>query len=126
MNVLFLHPSAFTPMVNLNAGTGVLELTGRSTSENALDFYHPILAWIKEYTKNPMPVTTLNLQLDYFNSSSSKCLLDILKNISRVQSKDNQVMVNWHYQSEDVDMRETGEDLESLVKVNFNLIEIKN
>jgi hypothetical protein len=124
MNTLYLQATAFTPRVQLNATTGMLEFKGRSTSENALEFYRPILNWIKEYAKNPQPTTTLSLQLDYFNSSSSKCLLDIIRNVSRVQTANHTVVINWLYQADDVDMKETGEDLESLAKVPFKIIEV--
>jgi hypothetical protein len=123
MNNIFLASTHFTPEVNCNATTGILDFKGRSTAENAFEFYKPIIHWLREYCKTPHAKTTVNLQLEYFNSSSSKCLIDILHQLSKIKES-NSIVINWLYEKEDIDMKETGEDMESLTRMPFVLIEV--
>lgn len=122
MENLYIKATSFTPAIGLDK-SGELQIIGRSTSENALDFYRPALQWLREYIKSPSTTTTVTLKLDYFNSSSSKCLLDIIKTLAKIESETNMLVINWVYQRYDLDMRETGEDFASLSRVPFNFIE---
>jgi hypothetical protein len=54
-------------------------MEGRSIPENVIDFYQPILRWIDEYAQNPLPETLVHMKFEYFNTSSSKRIFDIMK-----------------------------------------------
>ncbi len=114
------------PTVNLNAAEGTIELIGRSIPENAVDFYKPIYAWLDAYLKAPSPNTKVDIRLEYFNTSSSKCLLDVFKKIEKLEKeKTSSVTVNWYYEVDDEDMLEAGEDYDIIIAVPFNMVEVE-
>ena len=78
MESLKIEGSPKTPTVNFDPN-GVVELKGRSIPENSIEFYKPIIAWLDEYNSNAQSETAVNIQLEYFNTSSSKCILDVFK-----------------------------------------------
>ena len=75
--------SAKTPVVEFNT-SGELLLKGRSIPENSIEFYKPLIEWIESYSESPNSSTVLNVQLEYFNTSSSKCILDVFKKLETV------------------------------------------
>jgi hypothetical protein len=110
-----------TPFVSLDP-RGTIELRGKSIPENATEFYKPIWEWIDAYAKNPGADTNVILQLEYFNTSSSKCILDVLRRVENIhQSQKSVVTVHWLFEEDDEDMQETGEDYSSIVKVPFKI-----
>ncbi|MBL7943575.1 MAG: DUF1987 domain-containing protein [Flavobacteriales bacterium] len=111
-----------TPSVRFIAARGLLELKGRSIPENSIDFYKSLLNWTEEYAANPQPETVVHVQLEYFNTSSSKCLLDLFK---RLEGVNGRVEVHWYYEQDDEDMLEAGEDYEAIIGIPFRMIEIE-
>ncbi len=114
-----------TPTVNFDSAKGVLEIKGRSIPENSIEFYKPLVDWLDEYAKNPNENTIVNIQLEYFNTSSSKCILDVFKKLEAVHKGEHTVKVNWHYEEDDEDMLEAGEDYQSILKIDFEMIELE-
>jgi hypothetical protein len=114
--------SAKTPEVEFNA-SGELLLKGRSIPENSIEFYKPLIEWIESYSESPNSSTVLNVQLEYFNTSSSKCILDVFKKLESVTG--SEVSVKWYYEEDDEDMLEAGEDYQAIIKVPFTMIEVE-
>ena len=81
MEDLILSGTEKTPTVNFNYNEGNLELRGRSIPENSIEFYKPLVDALDAYSKNPKSLTRVNIHLEYFNTSSSKCILDIFKKL---------------------------------------------
>ena len=114
--------SAKTPLVEFNSN-GELLLKGRSIPENSIEFYKPLLEWIESYSESPNSSTVLNVQLEYFNTSSSKCILDVFKKLESVSG--SEVSVKWYYEEDDEDMLEAGEDYEAIIDLPFEMIEVE-
>lgn len=126
MSNLVLEGSPKTPTVNLNAEAGVLELKGRSIPENSIEFYKPIFEWVESYGSNPKPQTQVNVVLEYFNTSSSKCILDFFKKLENLNGGGKTtVVINWHYEEDDEDMLEAGEDYQAIISVPFKMVAIE-
>ena len=118
-----LEQTAKTPFINFDTATGNFELKGKSIPENSATFYRPIYDWLDEYVENPAPSTTLNIQLDYFNTSSSKCIVDLFKKLELiVKNGKGAAIINWMHNENDDDMLEAGEDYKSLIKIPFNIV----
>jgi len=77
MRSLIIEPTNKTPKVILNADINVFEISGRSIPEDSVGFYRKIIDWVDEYSQNPNTRTNFKFQLEYFNTSTSKCLLDL-------------------------------------------------
>lgn len=126
MNNLEITGSPKTPTISFISETGILEIKGRSIPENAIDFFKPLVDWLEEYSKQAQKITQTNIQLEYFNTSSSKCILDIFKKLEAINKQDNsEVLINWYYEEDDEDMLEAGEDYQSILKIPFEMIEIE-
>jgi hypothetical protein len=124
---LELKETATTPYVNFDPTTGILKIDGRSIPENVIDFYHPILRWIDEYAKEPCEQTEIHLKFEYFNTSSSKRIFDVMKKLEKMAiDTDKKVIINWYYEEDDEDIYFAGNDYKALIsKVEFNLIELQ-
>lgn len=125
MQNLSLEGTSKTPTVNFDSEKGLIELEGRSIPENSHQYYDPLLSWLDEYSANPVSPTTVNLKLEYFNTSSSKCILDIFKKLQELKAKGIELQINWYYETDDDDMKETGEDYQEITELTFNMIEEK-
>ena len=125
MEKLIIEGSSKTPTVNFDADSGKIELKGRSIPENSIEFYKPLVDWLEEYMDNAADLTEVNIELEYFNTSSSKCLLDVFKKLEAVYKAGNEVKINWYYEEDDEDMLEAGEDYHSIIKIPFNMIEME-
>ena len=95
--------SSKTPEVDFNS-SGELLLKGRSIPENSIEFYKPLIEWLEAYAESPSSKTVLSVQLEYFNTSSSKCILDVFKKLEAVSG--SEISIKWHYEEDDEDMLE--------------------
>lgn len=125
MENILREGSAKTPSVSFDYSSGVLELKGRSIPENSVEFYKPLNEWIENYGTNPKEKTIVDIKLEYFNTSSSKCILDLFKKLESLKTKGAEVLVNWYYEEDDEDMEEAGEDYQAIIKLPFNMIEVE-
>ena len=112
-----------TPTIHFNKDSGVLEIKGRSIPENSIEFYKPMLDWIEAYAKAPKGDTQVNIKLEYFNTSSSKCILDVFKKLETVTG--TKMVINWFYEQDDEDMLEAGEDYQAIINIPFKMIEVE-
>jgi hypothetical protein len=121
MSELTITPTPKTPAITFNPASGTLEIKGRSIPENSVEFYKPVMDKLEEYSGAPKNSTTVNIQLEYFNTSSSKCLLDIFKRLEQIHRKGSPVQVNWWYEEDDEDMQEAGEDYQAIIQIPFRI-----
>jgi len=125
MQTLRITESFKTPYVNIDPNIGVLEIYGNSIPLNSLDFYSEIFSLIQKYKGKPQKNTLVNIYLNTVNSSSIKCLLQIMKKLENIQiEKKAEIKVNWIYDCEDEDMKELGEYLESNISIKFKYIDV--
>ena len=118
MRSLSIAATTKTPQIEYDAQQNQLTLSGRSIPENAVDFYRPVLDWT-HCLEAETPLTVV-VQLEYFNTSSSKCLLDLFKRLET----SSEVSIKWHFDADDEDMLEAGEDYDHIVSVPFTFIEV--
>jgi len=126
MDSIFIEGTPKTPNVSFDGEKGNLLLKGRSIPENSIEFYRPLVSWLDEYSRSPQPKTVCEVQLEYFNTSSSKCLLDLFKQLEKMSKNGNDIEVKWYYEEDDEDMLEAGEDYQSIINVPFKMIELQD
>lgn len=122
MDVIKIPAGDDTPKVILDANEGVFEISGKSFSEDVGGFFEPILNWLDGYARTPNKETVFNLKLVYFNSASSKLLLDILLKLEDIVDDGSKVLIKWYYADDDEDMEEAGEEYEDIVNIPFEHI----
>jgi len=125
MDNLYIEQTKSSPEIDFNAKTNVLKIQGESYPENTIRFYVPIINWLEQYSQNIKNQSfEVNIELIYFNSSSSQILLNIFDLLEKCQQNENQVTVNWIYDEENDSALESGEDFqEELSYITFNLVE---
>jgi hypothetical protein len=124
MEELRISPTKNTPEIILNP-EGIIRIKGRSIHENVTDFFEPVEDWITEYIKVPAEITSVDLNLEYFNSASAKVFIHILQKITYVALKHKKFIFNWYYEDGDDDILERGEYFSSILDVKFNFIKLK-
>ncbi|MBR4677621.1 MAG: DUF1987 domain-containing protein [Bacteroidales bacterium] len=123
MEPFIKEPTIDTPRVVLDAESGVFEISQMSLPEDAVDFYAPIINWLMEYSENPQKETVFNMKLEYFNTASSKQLIQILLLLGNLKGKTD-IKVNWYYKEIDEDMQALGEEYSQIINLPFNLISV--
>jgi hypothetical protein len=122
MEPIHIQETEDTPKITLDPDNNIFELSGRSLPEDVASFYDPILNWLDEYSEGPNDKTTVNFKLDYFNTASSKALLDILMKLEEIHENGNEVVIKWYYPEDDEDMQEAGEEYAEIVDLPFEQI----
>lgn len=119
MNDIQLQGTAKTPSVICTLAPFNIVLSGRSIPENSIEFYRPIMDWVDAHCTKDGARLDIKIRLEYFNTSSSKCLMDLLK---LVEKSPCAAEVHWYYEEEDEDMLEAGEDYDAIIDMPFKLI----
>lgn len=124
MENLFITATKSTPELNLDCQQHRLEIRGESYPENTAEFYTPILLWIQEcLTSVEAHPITIHMELIYFNSSSSKVLMDLFDMLDEAAKAGRQITINWVYDTRNESALESGEEFQEDVEyVTFNLL----
>ena len=122
MEVIKIVGTDDTPSVTLDAANDIFEISGRSLPEDVSAFYEPILDWLNRYSETPNPKTVFNFKLVYFNTASSKMLLDILLQLESMHETGKDVLIRWHYPEDDEDMEEAGQEYADIVEIPFEQV----
>jgi len=122
MEIVNIEATDETPKVILDTTTGQFEFSGKSLPEDVTMFYNPILDWLDTYSLEPNDKAVFVFKMDYFNTASSKLILDILMKLEEVHEENESITVEWHYREDDEDMEEAGEEYADIVEVPFKQV----
>lgn len=111
-----------TPEIVIDLTRGAIQVKGRSSPENSILLYAPLLKLLRADKINTSTIK-IDFFFEYFNTSSSKCIYDILRQLKRMEACGTAVNVTWFYDPIDDDMLETGQDYNDLLGLNFRFIE---
>lgn len=113
----------FVPNVNFSAETGVCEMDGESYLEDTFSFYQTLLDWVNNFTATKKPIT-FNIGLTYFNTASSRSILDIFVALKEYEEKGGSVTVNWSIKDWDEDMQQEVEDFSLDAGLPINILQV--
>jgi hypothetical protein len=122
MTNLNLAATKSTPSVAFDPASNTLEFSGESYPENSIAFYQTIQQQLEAYLAENHGPLTVSFKLVYFNTSSSKCLLDLLECLEKHHEQYKNIAIHWYYPEGDEDMQESGVDFSLEVKLSFELI----
>ena len=115
------------PSIEFELYSGLLRIAGNSNLENPGKFYDTVINWLESYSFKPAVKTTFKMEMDYFNSSSSKHLMKALRVLEKIQtSGKSDVLIEWHHHEHDGSMLEAGEDFASMLKIPFTYVETQD
>ncbi|HOP03395.1 MAG TPA: DUF1987 domain-containing protein [Tenuifilaceae bacterium] len=133
MDPLKIEGTNISPRVSFDNTARILELSGYSRPENVRDFYMPLLQWIEDFKdsilqnkpeNSDIEPITFKFKFIYFNSSSAKFIYDIILLLSNVQKEGIPIKIYWHFDEDDDELREAGEELSEMAHVPFFFVEI--
>ena len=119
METLRIEATDDSPQVLLDQEDKQFEISGKSLPEDVLEFYQPVLDWLQKYRKKPNARTEFNLKMIYFNTASSKLIMDILMIFEEMAEEGHDVLIRWHSMAKDEDMQEAGKEYEEMLDVPF-------
>ena len=115
----------YFPEVKFDADKGLCEISGESYMEETYKFYLPLINWLKEYTNEVKKPIEMNVKLIYLNTSSTKCVLDMLEILKDFEDAGGKVKVSWYYDKSDPDMVDEVEDFEAESGMKIELKELE-
>ncbi|MBI4645466.1 MAG: DUF1987 domain-containing protein [Bacteroidia bacterium] len=122
MKPLLIEKSDFYPKVILDKENGIFLISGQSLGENVKEFYADIINWLDEYIKAPNPMTNIVFKIEYFNTASSKRILDIFEKLEEIIYNGKSVVIDWYYFDIDNDIYNAGKEYANIVNIPFNFI----
>jgi hypothetical protein len=131
METKIINATSNSPRVVLDPENRIFEISGESRPKDIPKFYKPILQWLDEFEqsltqqKDSTTLFEFNFRFEYFNSLSAKFILDICKKLSRLRTDGSNISIKWHYEDDDDDMREVGQEMSRISKLPFEFVEIK-
>ncbi|MEO5334578.1 MAG: DUF1987 domain-containing protein [Magnetococcus sp. YQC-5] len=125
MDTMIINETKSSPKITLDAVNGFFEICGVSFPENSSKIYDPVYHWIEQYLKSSdNKKFVLEMRIDYFNSSTSKAFLDIFDLLEEAAENGWQIVINWHYHTENDMARVYGEQFKmDITKADFCLLE---
>jgi hypothetical protein len=125
MEPLFIPGTNSTPQIHFDAATGKLVVKGQSYPENAFKFYEPVLAWTNDYLHQLQTsvVVTMELELPYINTSSTKCLMMLLEKFEAAHCAGKPVKVEWICNMDNESEYECAEEFQEDLTLPFEIIE---
>ena len=128
MKELMITATKNTPEISFNPANRILTIKGEAYPENAAEFYAPFFTWLEEYLAElENRSTAVNVELVYFNSSSSRVLLDMFDKLEESAKQGHQVVVYWRYHSDNDMILEYGEEFaEEVEAIDFRLQEFSD
>ncbi|MEQ1588273.1 MAG: DUF1987 domain-containing protein [Cyclobacteriaceae bacterium] len=115
MQILDLPATELTPSFHFNKEKGIFKIGERSLTDNPAPTFKPAKEWLLEYSKSPSTSTVMTIKFEYFNTATSRELLDLFKILETIPGS----KIVWQFLEDDEDMEESGQELAELVSVPF-------
>ena len=126
MTKILLNPTKQTPEVNFNFDEADFVIKGCSRPEDVELFYGPLIMKIEEHKTvllNNSQKLKIKVHIVYFNSSSLKFLLELLRVCVLIKGP-NDVYITWISDKDDEDVLEVGHELSEALNVIFEFVEL--
>lgn len=96
-----LSSTGIMPGLDLDPDTGILKIEIDSESQCALNFFGPVLFWMRHYCTRPQPKTVFHLHSKDHDPFECIYLTRVMLLLEGLQDKGNQVELHWHYPAAD-------------------------
>lgn len=117
----FIQGTKTTPSALIN--DGYMKIAGNSTPvEENNPFFGHMSRQMDLYTQQPANKTSIDIALKHVNALSKRNIVDLLKTLEKLNHQGFQVVINWHFDSEDEDVKELGEIFDSMFDIDFNFV----
>jgi hypothetical protein len=122
--MLEIEATSSTPHIGYDEGTHTLSISGESYPENSFEFYAPVFEWLTK-TLESVPLFRLSLKVSYMNSSSTKCVLDILDLLCEASERGCDARVLWLYDAENERALDLAEEFKEDIDIPFEIVPVR-
>lgn len=122
INKVLIESTKNTPFIYFDLDENKFEIKGRSIPLNAAEFYAQLITWLEQNIKEKNRVE-MNFEMDYFNTSSFKYIIQIITILSDTNKENT---FKWFYEKDDDEMYEVGMKIQVLTDSNFEFIRLNN
>ncbi len=123
--LLKIEATAKTPKLKVNPEKGLIQLSGISIPEDPRAFFEPFQEAVDKYIVAPKEKTLVEFKLEYFNTSTTLIIRNLLRKLSEMTSKTD-LQIRWYFEEDDEDMGEVGGELKILFpEVDFEIVEVQ-
>ena len=121
MNKYYTERTRKTPEINFDSLNGEFLVHGRSFPDDAFEFYKDLFVWLDDYLRVPLSSTQIEFNCDYFNTSSYKCFVELIRKLERIEDGNHKVSIVWLYEKGDDEAMEAGEDLREVTSLEIEV-----
>ncbi len=126
METLHIHHTKTTPSIVFDETKGEFKITGRSIPADATVFYATADKWAEKFAATfDGDSMKIDIMLDHLNTGSVRSILTILTRFLRMKPRGKKIIVNWHYEQEDEDIRDKGEEMSLILEHPFEYTSYK-
>lgn len=132
MRKLIIDRTASSPKVHFDPDERIFEISGESRPHDVGGFYGEILDWFSDFSSRAGQEGTgsekvvFSFDLEYFNSSSAKYILDFCKKLAKAKADGRNIEVRWQYEKDDADMLEAGREMSRIARCSFEFVSKDN
>lgn len=112
--------TATSPAIRFDPREATLSIEGESYPENSFEFYEPVLVWLEQALKE-LGALNLAISVSYMNSSSTKCMLDLLDLLEEAHGRGVRTRVTWFYDAENPRSLDLAEEFQEEVTFDFTI-----
>jgi len=123
LEAIILEKTKNSPEIILDVENNTFKIAGRSIVEDPGEFYLPIYTWLAEYVKTPLDDTNFIIDLEYFNSSSARQIMEIIMVLEKINDTGKSVKISWMYEEGDEMSKERGDEIKLVSKLDFEIKE---
>lgn len=124
MEKLIIAETSRSPKINFDPDSGLLQLRGKSIMESPEEFYQPVMDWLDKYQPPAGLQVVARLLFYYYNTGSTKQVIEFLKKLEDVSKKSSSMKIIWEYETDDDDAKWDGETMQKMINVPFEIVEI--
>ena len=127
MENITIKETSKTPLIQFDTSNHTIRIEGKIIAENPITFFGKLDEIIDNYAQdNKAHTLSLNVYVDYFNTVCTKYFLKFLRKVISSKEDSSKININWHYDADDTEIKESGEDYAMILNHNFNFLEVKN
>ena len=117
-----------SPAIDFSPAAGLLRIRGESYPENCSLFYQPLFERLRGHlVAAPRCPLLVEMEIVYFNSSSSKAFMDFFDLLDEAAASGTPVSVDWRYHEENETAQECGEEFQEDVEhLHFRLVPLSD
>ncbi|MGM0582220.1 MAG: DUF1987 domain-containing protein [Bacteroidota bacterium] len=121
MSVLEIPAKEAAPYVRFDEDNATLQIKGKSYDDDVVMLFNMLGSKIKAFGESKPRKLDVNIYLKYFNTSSSKCLFDLLMELKNLEDNGTNLNMVWNFVEGDEEMGEEIEDFRDTLDMEFDI-----